>query len=118
MSTLQYYQITNQKGLLSDENYYVARFVYELNKVQMKCQCSSVQLSQALRCFSHAMEQVSSLQERTRRETVVLGEKSEACNKLLIQIGQDTAISCQHSKLVAKQKERIAHLKKVGTGYK
>ena len=82
----------------------LCRFVYELNEVQTKSQSSSVKLSQALRCFSHATEQVSSLQERIRRETVVLGEKSEACNKLLIQIGQDTAISCQHSKLVAKQK--------------
>ena len=60
------------------------------------------------------MEKASSLQERISRETVVLGEKSEACIKLLVQIGQDTAISSQHSKLVAKQKERIAHLKKVG----
>ena len=47
---------------------------------------------------------------------MVLREKGEACTKLLVQIGQDTAISCQHSKLVAKQKERIAHLKKVQSG--
>lgn len=60
------------------------------------------------------MGKVDCLEERIRRETIVLGEKSEACIKLLVQIGQDTAISSQHSKLVAKQKERIAHLKKVG----
>ena len=57
--------------------------------------------------------ELKTLQERIKREEVVLTEKSEACLKLLVQIGQDTAILKQHSQLLAKQKDRIAHLKKV-----
>ena len=76
-------------------------------------QSESSQLTFALSCLQLATEKVSCLIERVRREEVVLAEKSEACIKLLVQIGQDTAISCQHNKLVTKQRERIAHLKKV-----
>lgn len=91
----------------------LCRFVHELDEVQRESQSSSSRLSLALNCLEHAMKKASCLQEKIKREEVVLGEKGEACIKLLVQIGQDTAISCQHSKLVAKQKERIAHLKKV-----
>lgn len=87
--------------------------MHELNEVQSVSQSDSSRLSLALNCLEQAMRKADSLRERIQREEVVLGEKGEACIKLLVQIGQDTAISCQHSKLVAKQKERIAHLKKV-----
>ncbi len=90
--------------------------MHELNEVEGESKSSSAQLSSALSCLEQAMERVSSLEEKMRRETTVLGEKGEACMKLLVQIGQDTAISGQHSKLVSKQKERISHLKKVNLG--
>ena len=73
--------------------------------------CSN--LSSALACIEKATSRINVLQERVKRESVVLDEKCEACVKLLVQIGQDTAISHQHTKLVTKQKERITHLKKV-----
>ena len=87
--------------------------MHELSGIEQSSQKQSSELSLALSCHTHAVEKASCLEERIHRETVVLGEKSEACIKLLVQIGQDTAISSQHSKLVAKQKERIAHLMKV-----
>ena len=93
--------------------HYACRFVHELNKLQRESEASCCRLSRALSCLEEAMKKAGCLQDKIKREGVVLGEKSEACTKLLVQIGQDTAISCQHSKLVAKQKERITHLKKV-----
>ncbi len=78
-------------------------------------QSKSSQLSLALGCLHRATERVASLREKIKREEVVLTEKKEACIKLLTQIGQDTAISRQHSKLVTKERERIVHLKKVST---
>ena len=76
---------------------------------QSKCS----KLSSALACIEKATNKITTLQERIKRESIVLDEKSQACVKLLVQIGQDTAISHQHNKLVTKQRERIIHLKKV-----
>ena len=76
---------------------------------QSKCSI----LSSALACIEKATTKIATLQERIKRESVVLDEKRQACVKLLVQIGQDTTISHQHNKLVAKQRERIIHLKKV-----
>ena len=76
---------------------------------QSKCS----KLSSALSCIERATSRINVLQERIKRESIVLEEKSEACVKLLVQIGQDTAISHEHNKLVKKQRERITHLKKV-----
>ena len=76
---------------------------------QSKCS----KLSSALACIEKATNKITPLQERIKRESIVLDEKSQACVKLLVQIGQDTAISHQHNKLVTKQRERITHLKKV-----
>ena len=76
---------------------------------QSKCS----KLSSALSCVERASSQVSALQDKIKRESVILEEKRDACVKLLVQIGQDTAISHQHNKLVTRQRERIAHLKKV-----
>ena len=62
-----------------------------------------------------ARERAEALERKVGRERVVLGEKSEACEQLLVQVGQDTAISQEHSKLAAKQRSRIAHLRKVSS---
>ena len=76
-------------------------------------QSQCFKLSSALTCIERATSRIAVLQERIKRESIVLDEKCEACVKLLVQIGQDTAISHQHNKLVSKQRERIVHLKKV-----
>lgn len=89
------------------------RFSHELTVIHATSKTKSTQLTSALRCLDRATERVCVLGDRIRREEVVLREKGEACDKLLVQIGQDTTISLQHRKLVAKQRERIAHLKKV-----
>ena len=39
------------------------------------------------------MEKGEALEQRVGRERVVLGEKCEACERLLVQVGQDTGIS-------------------------
>lgn len=87
--------------------------VYKLNGYHESGLLESSQLTLALSCLSSAMERASKLHDRIQHEKVILGEKSEACVKLLNLIGQDTAISRQHSRLVVKQKERISYLKKV-----
>ena len=89
------------------------RFVHELSQMHSvnQSKCSKLQL--ALACIERANSQINILQGRIKRESIVLDEKCEACVKLLVQIGQDTAISHQHTKLVTKQRERITHLKKV-----
>ena len=79
--------------------------------LENESKCSK--LSSALACIEKATSKITTLQERIKRESIVLDEKCQACVKLLVQIGQDTAISHQHNKLVTKQRERIVHLKKV-----
>ena len=93
----------------------VARFVYELHQLHSSALTSSQQVGVALQCVCEAGDRVRGLRERVEREGVVLGERSEACDKLRTQIGQDTAILKEHNKLLAKQRQRIAHLKKVRT---
>lgn len=91
----------------------ICRFVCELTCMHSVNQSKCSKLSSALSCIEKATTQANTLQERIKRESIVLDEKCEACVKLLIQIGQDTAISHQHNKLVTKQREKIIHLKKV-----
>ena len=91
--------------------------MFKLNDIHKSGQSRSTQLTAALDCLVFAKERASKLCDRIQHEKVILGEKSEACVKLLNLIGQDTAISTQHSRLVVKQKERISHLKKVGILY-
>ena len=92
---------------------YMYRFVHELYTLYSENQSKGFKLSSALTSVQKATSKISTLQERIKRESVVLDEKSKACVKLLVQIGQDTAISQQHNKLVTKQRDRISHLKKV-----
>ena len=73
------------------------------------------QVAAALKCVRQARERAEALERKVGRERVVLGEKSEACEQLLVQVGQDTAISQEHSKLAAKQRSKIAHLRKVSS---
>ncbi len=87
--------------------------MYKLKCIHQLGQEESTKLTLALDCLSFAMERASKLQERIQHEKVVLGEKSEACLKLLTLVGQDTAISRQYSRLVVKQQDRIGHLQKV-----
>jgi len=89
------------------------RFVHQLGEAHSSQQACSSQVSSALECVSVAEGQYNNLVERVGREETLLGEKTEACLKLLVQIGQDTAILKQHSRLLTKQKERITHLRKV-----
>ena len=74
-------------------------------------QCN--QVTAALKRVRQAREKVEALERKVGKERVVLGEKSEACEQLLVQVGQDTAISQEHSKLAAKQRSRITHLRRV-----
>lgn len=66
-----------------------------------------------MQCVSNAREKTHQVNERLSREERVLEEKEEAYSKVLIQLGQDTAISQEHSRLVARQKQRVTELKKV-----
>ena len=72
------------------------------------------QLKQAMRCVEVARERRREVEERLAREERVLEEREEAYRKLLVQLGQDTAISEEHSRLVARQRQRVADLRKVG----
>lgn len=62
-----------------------------------------------------ARNRARQMEEKLVREERVLEEREEAYEKLLVQLGQDTAISQEHSRLVARQRERVRHLKEVGT---
>lgn len=73
----------------------------------------SSHVTAAMVTVSRARTQAATLEERIIKEEVVLTEKKEACLKLLTQVGQDTAILEQHSRLLTKQRERISHLRKV-----
>ena len=68
-----------------------------------------------MECVSGAKERAGQVEERLVREERVLEEREEAYGKLLVQLGQDTAISQEHGRLVARQRERVSHLKEVGT---
>ena len=46
-------------------------------------------------------------------EERVLEEREEAYSKLLVQLGQDMAISQEHGKLLARQRDTIQHLREV-----
>ncbi len=70
-------------------------------------------MAAALATVSTAQAQAVALEERIGKEEVILSEKKGASLKLLVLIGQDTAILKQHSRLLSKQRERISHLKKV-----
>lgn len=63
--------------------------------------------------MSGAEDRVRQVEERLVREERVLDEREEAYGKLLVQLGQDTAISQEHSRLVARQRQRVRHLKEV-----
>ena len=90
-----------------------SRFVHELNQMYSENQSKCSKLSSALACIDKATNKITTLQERIKRESVVLDEKCQACVKLLVQIGQDTAISHQHNKLVTKT-ERENHTPQEG----
>ena len=71
------------------------------------------QLRDGMQCVSGARDRVQQIEERLGRERRVLEEREEAYAKLLVQLGQDTAISQEHSRLVTKQEQRVRHLKEV-----
>ena len=89
------------------------RFVHQLRETHVAIETGSSLASSAVECVRTAQTRARGLEERVGKEEIILTEKSEACAKLLVQIGQDTAIMKQHSRLLGRQKERIAHLKKV-----
>ena len=116
----------------------LCRFVYELEKYLAVTQTQQARVLSSLECVGTAIAKVGSLEERVNREKMVLEEKStvstptdmrlkpwcapirvlvpvvlQACAKLLSQIGQDTAILKEHTKLLERQMTRIAHLNKV-----
>lgn len=67
-----------------------------------------------MECVNGARNRAQQMEEKLVREERVLEEREEAYEKLLVQLGQDTAISQEHSRLVARQRERVRHLKEVG----
>ena len=89
------------------------RFVHELQHIHSSTTNQCNQVTAALNRVRQAREKGEALERKVGKERVVLGEKSEVCEQLLIQVGQDTAISQEHSKLAAKQRSRIAHLRRV-----
>ena len=89
------------------------RFVHELQRIHSSTTDQCNQVTAALNRVRQAREKGEALERKVGKERVVLGEKSEACEQLLVQVGQDTAISQEHSKLAAKQRSRIAHLRRV-----
>ena len=89
------------------------RFVHELQHIHSSTTNQCNQVTAALKRVRQAREKGEALECKVGKERVVLGEKSEACEQLLVQVGQDTAISQEHSKLAAKQRSRIAHLRRV-----
>lgn len=89
------------------------RIVHKLGEKFEAYKVKSSQISSALECVSIASDRVEALQDKITKEQVIYTEKKEACSKLLIQIGQDTAILKQHSQLLSKQGGRVTHLKKV-----
>ncbi|KAL5499629.1 hypothetical protein EMCRGX_G011081 [Ephydatia muelleri] len=97
--------------------YFAERFVYELEKYLAVTQTQQARVLSSLECVGTAIAKVGSLEERVNREKMVLEEKSTACAKLLSQIGQDTAILKEHTKLLERQMTRIAHLNKVVPEY-
>ena len=60
-----------------------------------------------------ARDRVQQIEERLGRERRVLEERVEAYTKLLVQLGQDTAISQEHSRLLTRQEQRVRRLKEV-----
>ena len=64
-------------------------------------------------CVQRARDRVRQLEDRLVREGRALEERREAYSKLLVQLGQDTAISQEHDRLITKQNRRITHLHKV-----
>ena len=66
-----------------------------------------------MQCVNEARDRARQVEERLAREERALEEREEAYGKVLIQLGQDTAISQEHSRLVARQRERVADLRKV-----
>ena len=92
------------------------RFVYELNRKQSHVREHTQQLKEGMECVNGAKERACLIEERLGREERVLEEKEEAYSKLLVQLGQDMAISQEHGRLVARQRERIGHLRKVREG--
>ena len=91
------------------------RFVHELQRVHSTTTDRCNQVAAALKCVRQARERAEALERKVGRERVVLEEKCEVCEQLLVQVGQDTAISQEHSKLASKQRSRIAHLRKVSS---
>ncbi len=89
------------------------RFVHQLKETHASIKARSNHVTAAMVTVRQARSQAASLEERIVKEEVILTEKREACLKLLTQVGQDTAILEQHTRLLTKQRERIAHLKKV-----
>ena len=63
--------------------------------------------------MSGARDKARQVEEKLAREERVLGEREEAYGKLLVQLGQDTAISQEHNRLVARQRQRVVDLRKV-----
>ena len=63
--------------------------------------------------MERARERGQEVEDRLAREERVLDEREVAYGKLLTQLGQDTAISEEHSRLVARQRQRVTDLRKV-----
>ena len=66
-----------------------------------------------MECVEKARERAGVVEERLVREERVLEERDEAYRKVLVQLGQDTAISEEQSRLVARQRHRVSDLRKV-----
>ena len=66
-----------------------------------------------MECVEKAREKGGEVEEKLVREERVLEERDEAYRKVLVQLGQDTAISEEQRRLVARQRHRVSDLRKV-----
>lgn len=66
-----------------------------------------------MKCVERARERSRELEEKQAREERVLEEREDAYKKVLVQLGQDTAISEEQSRLVTRQTQRVSELQKV-----
>lgn len=71
-----------------------------------------------MECVEGARVRGQEMEERLGREERVLEEREEAYRKVLVQLGQDTAISEEQSRLVARQRHRVTDLRKVQANFR
>ena len=70
-------------------------------------------MGEGIQCVNRAQDKARQMEEKLGREERVLEEREEAYSKMLIQLGQDTAIAQEHSRLVTRQKQRVNELRNV-----